>query len=77
MQRVERKITHPFNLEKDPEDHYRITIAVAGFRKDEIAIIAQQNLLTVSGRKQEGENGRYFHRGIAAGSLERRFALGD
>jgi molecular chaperone IbpA len=67
----------PFNLEHDGEDRYRITLAVAGFKQDEIDITAQQNLLVVSGRKQENEEGRYVHRGIATRSFERRFALGD
>jgi molecular chaperone IbpA len=67
----------PFDLERDGDDRFRITMAVAGFRQEEIDITAQQNLLIVSGRKQEGDEGRYIHRGIAARSFERRFALGD
>ena len=68
----------PFDLEQDGEDHYRITLAVAGFSPDEIDVTAQRNLLIVSGRKVEQENGRhYVHRGIAARSFERRFVLGD
>ena len=67
----------PFDLEHDGEDRYRITLAVAGFKQDEIDITAQQNLLVVSGRKQENEEGRYVHRGIATRSFERRFVLGD
>ena len=67
----------PFDLEED-EDRYRITIAVAGFRQDEIDVTAQQSLLIVSGRKAEEEDERrYVHRGIAARSFERRFVLGD
>jgi molecular chaperone IbpA len=68
----------PFDIEHDGKDRYRITLAVAGFRGEEIDITAQQNLLIVSGRKQQDEqSGRYLHRGIAARSFERRFALGD
>lgn len=67
----------PFDLEQDGEDRYRITLAVAGFRKGEIEVTAQQNLLVVTGRRQNDEPGRYVHRGIAARSFERRFALGD
>jgi molecular chaperone IbpA len=67
----------PFNLEQDGQDRYRITLAVAGFAQDEIDITAQQNLLIVSGRKQENEERSYVHRGIATRSFERRFALGD
>lgn len=67
----------PFDLEQEGDDHYRITLAVAGFREDEIDITAQQNLLIVSGRRGEGEDRRFVHRGIAARPFERRFALGD
>jgi molecular chaperone IbpA len=69
----------PFNLEKDGEEGYRITLAVAGFRPDEIEIVAQQNQLTVTGRKEDkdGDDDRYLHRGISARSFERRFQLAD
>jgi molecular chaperone IbpA len=67
----------PFDLEQRGEDEYRITLAVAGFRRDEIDIVAQQNLLIVSGRKREDSERQYIHRGIATRAFERRFALGD
>ncbi|TKD51105.1 Hsp20 family protein [Sphingomonas baiyangensis] len=70
----------PFNLERLAEDRYRITLAVAGFRADEIEITAQQNLLLVSGRKgeeSEAARGAFLHLGIANRSFERRFELAD
>ena len=68
----------PFDLEHDGEDRYRITLAVAGFKPDEIDITAKQNLLIVSGRKSEDQdNAAYLHRGIARRSFERRFELAD
>ncbi|WP_109806822.1 Hsp20 family protein [Sphingosinithalassobacter portus] len=72
----------PFNLERLAEDRYRITLAVAGFKSDEIDITAQQNLLTVSGKKQESESraaneSAFLHLGIANRSFERRFELAD
>lgn len=67
----------PFDLVAEDQDRYRITLAVAGFRQDEIDITAQQNLLIVSGRKAETDEGNFIHRGIAARSFERRFVLGD
>lgn len=67
----------PFDIEHDGGDHYRITIAVAGFRQDEIDITAKQNLLVVSGKRSDEEQRKYVHRGIAARAFERRFALGD
>ena len=68
----------PFDLEREGEDKYRITIAVAGFNPDEIDVVAQQNLLTVKGAKAaERDEERFLHRGIATRSFERRFALAD
>lgn len=68
----------PFNLERTAEDHFRITLAVAGFRRDEIEIVAQQNLLTVSGRKdKDSGSSAFLHLGIATRSFERRFELAD
>jgi molecular chaperone IbpA len=70
----------PFNLERVSEDRYRITIAVAGFKSDEIDITAQQNLLLVAGKKageNENNQGSYLHLGIANRSFERRFELAD
>ncbi|RUN75485.1 Hsp20 family protein [Sphingomonas sp. TF3] len=67
----------PFDLVKDGDDSYRITLAVAGFRPDEIEIVAQQNQLLVTGRKDETPQEGYLHRGIATRPFERRFQLAD
>jgi molecular chaperone IbpA len=68
----------PFDIEREGEESYQITLAVAGFRPDEIEIVAQSNQLTVSGRKtEEKDDGRYLHRGIATRAFERRFQLAD
>lgn len=69
----------PFDIEKLGEDRYRITLAVAGFRRDEIEIVAQQNMLVIGGRKAENRNsdGQYLHVGIATRAFERRFELAD
>src|ERR671920_2167983 len=70
----------PFDLIKVGENEYRIELAVAGFKPDELDITAQQNVLIVSGRKNEesGDQGSdYIYRGIATRSFERRFALAD
>ena len=70
----------PFDLLKKGENDYSIQLAVAGFKPEEIDITAQQNVLIVSGRKNEEteENGSDFiYRGIANRSFERRFALAD
>ena len=71
----------PFDLIKTGENEYRIELAVAGFKPEEIDITAQQNVLLVSGRKAEENEqqaaGDYIYRGIANRSFERRFALAD
>jgi molecular chaperone IbpA len=67
----------PFDLERISDDGYRITLAVAGFRPDEIDVTAQQNLLVVTGRKSAEGEGEYIHRGIATRAFERRFGLAD
>jgi len=69
----------PFNIERSGEDHYRITLAVAGFKDDEVEITAQQNLLLVAGNKNtdDSEGKQYLHMGIANRNFERRFELAD
>lgn len=68
----------PFNIERRNEDAYRITLAVAGFRAQDIDITAQQNLLVVQGRKlDETNSGEMLHVGIANRGFERRFELAD
>tara|TARA_R100000406_G_scaffold70958_1_gene51253 strand:- start:78 stop:560 length:483 start_codon:yes stop_codon:yes gene_type:complete len=70
----------PFNIEKRGEDEFRITLALAGFKPEDIDITAQQNLLTVTGRKQDearGADSEMLHVGIANRGFERRFELAD
>ena len=70
----------PFDLIKTGDNDYRIDLAVAGFKADEIDITAQQNVLLVTGRKKEEsaeKENNYVYRGIATRSFERRFALAD
>lgn len=69
----------PYNIRSTSEDHYQITMAVAGFSEDELDITTEQNRLVVTGsRKDEADDeGEYLHRGIATRSFERRFNLAD
>ena len=68
----------PFNIERQGEDAYRITLAVAGFKPGELDITAQQNLLTIKGEKADAGDARDFvHIGIANRGFERRFELAD
>jgi len=68
----------PFNIERRGQDSYRITLAVAGFKPEDLDITAQQNLLVVQGRKKEEANdAEFLHVGIANRGFERRFELAD
>ena len=68
----------PFNIERRDEDSYRITLAVAGFRERDLDITAQQNLLTIQGKKRDDTvEGEMLHVGIANRGFERRFELAD
>ena len=68
----------PYNIERTGDNAYRITMAVAGFKPDELKIEVKETTLTVSGEKapETGER-TYLHRGIAARSFERRYQLAD
>lgn len=69
----------PFNIERRGEDNYRITLAVAGFKPDDLDITAQQNLLVIQGKKRDETEaqGDMLHMGIANRGFERRFELAD
>lgn len=68
----------PFNIERRNADAYRITLAVAGFKPADLDITAQQNLLTIVGKKHdESPEGEMLHVGIANRGFERRFELAD
>ena len=69
----------PFNIERLSDDRYRVTLAVAGFSADDIDVVAQQNLLQVTGKKDDAEQDRsnFVYMGIANRNFERRFELAD
>jgi molecular chaperone IbpA len=68
----------PYNVEKMGDDHYRVTMAVAGFSPDGIEIIQKENALLVTGQMNpEQENGQFLHRGIATRSFQQTFNLAD
>ncbi len=69
----------PYNIESTGEDAWRIELAVAGFKTDELNLEVNQNLLTVTGRKTANDDAerRYLHRGLAERDFERRFQLAD
>ncbi len=68
----------PFNIEKTSEDAYRISIAAAGFARDELEIVVRENQLVVTARKGADDDGRQFlHRGIAQRAFEKKFQLAE
>ena len=67
----------PYNIERSGEDHYRISLAVAGFGASDIAVTAEQNALTIEGRKPETAAREYLYQCIAARPFRRVFNLAD
>ena len=78
---VNRNSYPPYDVVKIGEDNYRISMAVAGFREDELDVTMERNVLIVSGRSHdtsdEAENVTVLHRGIAKRAFEHRFELAD
>ena len=71
----------PYNIERTGENAYRISVAVSGFAKDELSIVAKENTLMIKGEKATNDNGKgkaeLLYRGIAARAFERVFQLAD
>jgi molecular chaperone IbpA len=68
----------PYNIEKTGDDTYRLTMAVAGFRPDDLDLTVKDNTLVVSGRvANDGPKAEVLYRGIAGRAFERRFVLAD
>lgn len=68
----------PYNIEKHGEDHYGITMAVAGFTDKDLNIVVQSDRVTVFGRKERSDEGvEYLYNGIASRPFERTFRLAD
>ncbi len=68
----------PYNIEHLAPDGFRITLAVAGFGEDELAVTTEDRQLVIRGRLAEPSEDRvYLHRGIAARAFQRSFVLAD
>ena len=70
----------PYDIERTGENAYRITLAVAGFREDELTITAERNLLFIEGERgteTPGAEREFLHRGIGARPFKQRFQLAD
>jgi molecular chaperone IbpA len=66
-----------YNIERVDQDRFRISVALAGFSPDEISLTAEQNVLTLEGRKAEREGRDFLYRGISARPFKRQFTLAD
>lgn len=68
----------PYNIEKRSDNKYRITMAVAGFKPEELDVIVHDAELTISGQVQsQDEDTEYLHKGIATRAFQRKFSLTD
>jgi HSP20 family molecular chaperone IbpA len=73
----------PYNIERLPRDaahpeRLRITLAVAGFTRDQLEVSVEENQLVIRGKQQDDDRARQFlHRGIAARQFQRSFVLAD
>jgi HSP20 family molecular chaperone IbpA len=72
----------PYNIERVPRDpanpeRLRITLAVAGFTRDQLEVSVEENQLVIRGRQQDDKARQFLHRGIAARQFQRSFVLAD
>lgn len=67
----------PYNIEIHDENKYSITLAVAGFERNELDIVVENNVLKINGEKAQKEGHKYLHQGIANRSFERNFDLAE
>lgn len=67
----------PYNIEQTGESGFRITLAVAGFSDDDLAITLEDRQLVIRGRSREDAERVFLHRGIAARQFQRAFVLAD
>jgi len=74
---IERVPAHGDNSDAEPVDRLRITLAVAGFKRDQIEITVEDNQLVIRGRQEDDKSRQYIHRGIAARQFSRSFVLAE
>jgi len=67
----------PYDVEIVDENHYLVTLAVAGFRDEDLEIHVEKGVLHISGHRADTESRNYLYKGIAARSFERKFNLAD
>jgi HSP20 family molecular chaperone IbpA len=67
----------PYNVEQTGPDRLRISLAVAGFREEDLAVQVEDRQLTVRGKQEDDPHRVYLHRGIAARQFQRSFVLAE
>jgi molecular chaperone IbpA len=77
VQRTAEETYPPYNIERLDENRFQISVALAGFSPDEVALTTEQNVLTLEGRKAEKDEKTFLHRGISTRSFKRQFTLAD
>ena len=77
VQRTAEESFPPYNIERLDENRFQISVALAGFTADEVALTTEQNVLTLEGRKSEKDDKTFLHRGISTRSFKRQFTLAD
>lgn len=67
----------PYNLIKIDEDNYMVELALAGFKKEDITVEQEKNVLTIKGSSESSEENSYIHKGIGSRSFTRTFSLSE
>src|ERR1700742_4801422 len=67
----------PYNIERSDENHYRVTLAVAGFAQKDLEIEVRDGVLTVEGKREDQAKPSYLHQGIAGRAFQRQFQLAE
>lgn len=67
----------PYNIERIGEDNLRITLAVAGFSREELTVTVEDTQLVIRGRQNDDPTREFLHRGIAARQFQRSFVLAE
>jgi molecular chaperone IbpA len=77
VQRTAEETYPPYNIERHDENRFQISVALAGFSPNQVALTVEQNVLTLEGRKADKEGKTFLHRGISTRNFKRQFTLAD
>lgn len=77
VQRAAEESYPPYNIQRLGDDRFQISVALAGFAPDEIALTVEKSVLTLEGKKAEKDGATFLYRGISARPFKRQFTLAD